>query len=363
MIIARYLSREVLMTLLAVTLVLMVALVCQQSVRYLNYVAIGKIPTNVLIELISFEVPYLLALLLPLGFYLGILLAYGRLYADHEMSILQQAGFGNRRLIRVTLFLTLIITSLVLVLMLWINPYISAKRQRVMSSEEATLHLIQTLIPGRFQVSPDGKHVLYVEKISRDHTKARNIFMAHTKDTNDKHNAWMLILAKEGYQSVEPNSQEQFFVINDGFRYEGTPGEKNYRIIQYKKYWLRIPQNDISNTQQENEALPTSQLWQDYDNPKRAAEFQWRFSIGISTLLLALLAIPLSAVRPRHGRYVLLLPAVLGYIIYIHLLFVARRWLEQGSLPVALGMWWVHGLMIMVILFVLLMRRANTKFF
>src|SRR5262245_42246554 len=109
MIITRYLTKEILLTLLTVTIVLLMAFLSQQTVRYLNYVAVGKIPTDVLLQLISFEIPYLLALLLPLGLYLGILLAYGRLYADNEMSVLQMCGFGVYHLLRLTLLLAFVI--------------------------------------------------------------------------------------------------------------------------------------------------------------------------------------------------------------------------------------------------------------
>lgn len=358
MIITRYLTREVLTTLSAVTIILLLAFLCQQSVRYLNYVALGKIPTNVLLELVSFEVPYLLALLLPLGLYLGLLLTFGRLYADNEMAILQMCGFGNRRLLRLTMIVSLAITFIILFLMLWVNPWISAKRQQIMTSDEATLHLIQTLIPGRFQVSPDGHHVMYVEKLSRDHERAKNVFLAQEKkNPASKQNAWMLVLAGQGYQEKDATSSDQLFVTTDGFRYEGTPGQNDYKIIQFKKYKIRIPQNEVHVTQEENEALSTLQLWQDYANPKRAAELQWRFSIGISSLLLALLAVPLSAVRPRQSRYLILLPAILIYIIYINLLFIARHWLEQELVHPIIGMWWVHGVILLLFVITMLTRE------
>lgn len=347
MIITRYLTREVLTTLLAVTIVLLLAFLCQQSVRYLNYVALGKIPTNVLLELVSFEVPYLLALLLPLGLYLGLLLTYGRFYADNEMAVLQMCGFGNRRLLHFTIIIALFVTLVILFLMLWVNPSISAKRQQVMANDEATLHLIQTLIPGRFQVSPDGHHVMYVEKLSRDHERAKNVFLAQEKkNPTNNQTAWMLVLAGQGYQEKDTASSDQLFVTTDGYRYEGTPGQNDYKIIQFKKYKVRIPHNEVNITQEENEALPTLQLWQDYANPKRAAELQWRFSIAISSFLLALLAVPLSAVRPRQSRYLILLPAILVYIVYINLLFIARHWLEQGTVHPLIGIWWVHGVIL-----------------
>ncbi len=364
MIISRYLGREVLQAAVVVTAVLLLALLSQQMVRYLNYVAIGKIATNVLIQLVSFEIPYLLALLLPLGLYLGVLIAYGRLYTDNEMLILQMSGFGIRRLTRLTAFIASMLGLFVLVLMLWVNPWISAKRQEVMQSDEATVHLVQTMIPGRFQASPDGKDVMYVERLSLDRQKAENVFLAQIKSNPDQsasdteQQSWMLVFANQGYQMRDKETQDLFFVTMDGYRYEGRPGDNDYKIIQFKKYAVRIPQADIRVAHPESEGMSTPQLWHEYHDPKRAGELQWRFSIAIATVLLALLAVPLSQVKPRRGRFVMILPAVLVYIIYINLLFIARRWVEQGVVPVYVGMWWVHLLMLLLIVIVAILRSG-----
>lgn len=362
-IIVRYLTREVLTALLAITFILLVAFLSQQMVRYLNYVAVGKIPTGIFLELISFEVPYLLALLLPLGLYLGILLAYGRLYADNEMAILQMSGFGNTRLMRLTAFIAVVVGSVVLALMLWVNPWVSSKRQQLIESDEAMLHMIQTLIPGRFQASPDGRYVMYVEKLSRDHERAENVFLAQQIKTNDdiENSAWTLVFASQGYERKDKRSQTQFFVATDGYRYEGTPGQNDYKIVRFKKYEVRLPQADARAAHLHNETLSTDELWQSYANPNRAAELQWRFSIAISTFLLALLAVPLSTIRPRQSRYIVLLPAVLIYIVYFNLLFVARRWVEQEIVSISVGMWWVHSAMLVVILFALLLNARKWK--
>jgi lipopolysaccharide export system permease protein len=357
-IIARYLTREVVYALLAVTVVLLLAFLSQQTVRYLNFVAIGKIPTSVLLQLISFEAPYILSFLLPLGLYLGILLAFGRLYGDNEMAILQMVGYGNKSLLRLISLIALVVSGVVLFLMCWVNPMISAKRQQVMASDEATVHLVQTLIPGRFQATPDGRHVMYVEKLSRDRQRAENIFLAEQKKTLEpkeaEQDAWMLVVANYGYQASDNQSQGQFFVTENGYRYEGTPGQNDYKIIRFKKYAVRIPENEARITHAANETLSMSELWRDYTQPERAAEFQWRLSLAIATFLLALLAVPMSTVRPRKSRYLSLIPAVLVYVFYIELLFIARHWMERGTLPVFLGMWWVHGLMLLFVVCVML---------
>lgn len=372
LIISRYLIREVVTAMLVITGILLLAFLSQQVVRYLNYAAIGKIPTSIMLQLVSFEVPYLLSFLLPLGFFLGILLAYGRLYADNEMAILQLCGFGERRLLRLTLFLAALVTAFVLFLMLSVNPALSAKRQLLMESDEATLHLIQTLIPGRFQVSPDGSHVMYVEKLSRDHARAENVFLAQEKkpteketaekESADQGNQWMLVFADQGYEEKDKETGDQFFVTTDGYRYEGTPGQNDYKVVQFKKYTVRIAQPDAKAAHEEEATLSMRELLHDYQNPNRAAELQWRISVALSAFLLALIAVPLSYIRPRHGRYLVLLPAILIYIIYINLLFIARHWVERGVIPIAIGMWWVHLLMILLGLFLLFSPKLSSKF-
>lgn len=344
MIIKRYLTKEVVMSMMAVIAVLMLAFVSQQIVRYLNFVAIGKIATSVLLELVSFEIPYLLGILLPLALFLGILLAYGRMYADQEMAILNMSGFGDRQLRRLTLTLAFFIAGIVLVLMLWINPWISLKRQAVMKSDEATLHMIETLMPGRFQVSPNGNHVMYVESLSRDHKRAQNVFIAEQKKVPDQpdKNQWMLIVAEQGYQTHLKHVPDPFFVTEDGFRYEGTPGQNDYKIIKYKTYAIRIPQTDVRIIHPENEAMSVSALWENYHTPKLAAELQWRISVAVSVIVLALLAVPLSKVQPRKSRFLILLPAIILYIVYFNLLIVARHWVERAPDVSGLGMAWVH---------------------
>ena len=360
MIIQRYLTKEVVTTMAAVITVLMLAFLSQQVVRYLNYVAVGKIATSVLLELVSFEIPYLLALLLPLALYLGILLSYGRMYAEQEMAILNMSGFNDRRLLRLTAMIATGVALFVLFLMLWVNPWVSLKRQEVMASDEATLHMIETLMPGRFQVSPDGNHVMYVENLSRDHKRAQNVFIAQQKADPEQpeQNQWTLIIADQGYQTKMKHIAEPFFVTVDGYRYEGKPGQNDYKIIKYKTYAIRIPQVDSHIIHPEDESLSVTALWQDYRNPKHAAALQWRISVALSALLLALLAAPLSAVRPRKSRFFMLLPAILIYIIYINLLFVARHWVEKGGVT-TLGMWWVHALMLAAVLVLLLIRSRQ----
>jgi lipopolysaccharide export system permease protein len=354
MIIFRYLTKEVFQALFAVTLVLLLIFLSNQLVRYLSYAASGKIPASILLQLMGLEIPYLLAVLLPLGLYLGILLAYGRLYADNELRVMQAYGLSTQKLIKITCAFSLCMMAVVVGLTFWVNPLIASQKDKLIAKGISTQNLFDSLMPGRFQLSGDDKRVIYVERVSRNHKEAQNIFVAEQKKPSTETvaeggNAWAVLSAASGYQVRDAVTHDRFVVATDGFRYEGVPGLLDYKIIQFKKYAIRIPNQELHSLRQVEEAIPTLKLWNNYQDPKNAAELQWRISLPLSLFLLAMLAIPLSQVRPRQGRYAQILPAILIYVIYVNLLFVARDWMEHQYLPNGFGMWWVHGIFLVLV--------------
>ncbi len=74
------------------------------------------------------------------------------------------------------------------------------------------------------------------------------------------------------------------------------------------------------------------------------AELQRRISMPVMVLVLAFIAVPLSALRPREGRYARVALAILLYFVYANLLSAAQVWIEKGRLPPEAGTWWVHAL-------------------
>ncbi len=351
MIISRYLTKEVFNALLAVTFVLLLVFLSQTLVRYLSYAASGKIAANVLLQIVGFEVPNLLALLLPLGLFLGIILTYSRLYADNELRVLHACGFSIYRLALISSVLALFVTLVVTLLMLWINPAISMDKQKVVASGTFD-NLLGTLMPGRFQVSNDGKRVVYVEKISRDHKQASNLFVAQQEknSADETGTPWVVLSAEDGHQLIDQATQQAFIVADNGYRYEGVPGQNNYKIIQFKRYAVRMPEMALNTQRQIEAAIPTKKLFEQYNIPANASELQWRIAIPISAFLLALLAIPLSQVQPRQSRFSVLFPAILIYVVYMNLLFAGRNLMEQKMVAAWIGLGWVHLVVLALII-------------
>ncbi len=155
-----------------------------------------------------------------------------------------------------------------------------------------------------------------------------------------------VLVAESGTQEMNPDGS-RYLVLNQGFRYEGQPGSADFRTISYDTYGVLLPKPEVQTEVSDREAMPTLQLLREQGLDERA-ELQWRIAIPLLVPIVAFFAVPLARVNPRQGRFLKLLPAILLYMAYLALLISARGWIESGKLPPALGLWWVHGLFLLI---------------
>lgn len=357
MLIFRYLSKEVFVTLVSLTTILLLIFMSNQLVLYLNRAASGQIPGMLIMKLMMLEMPNLLSLLLPLGFYVALLLAYGRLYAESEMTVLQACGYGPARLLKHSFMMAFVVAGFVLVIMLWGSPLIATERATLLRTTGVQT-LIQTIVPGRFNAISGGQQVFYVESMNREHTVAKHVFLAQNTPKNGEEQ-WDLMWAEKAYAQTDSTTFEDYVVLQDGKKYQGVPGRADYQIAQFKQYKARLP-HPTANIKKDLRTASTASLWP-LNNPDsaKAAELQWRLSIPVMVLMLTLVGVPLSCVNSRSGKYAKLLPAIVIFIFYANLMFIARDWLSVGKTPVWLGLWWVHLLVGMLGL--LLLWRNQVK--
>ena len=94
------------------------------------------------------------------------------------------------------------------------------------------------------------------------------------------------------------------------------------------------------------------------DDPEAAAEWQTRVSVPVSILILALLALPLGRVPPRAGRYARVIAGILIYVIYVNAVHLAAVAVEDETIPAAIGVWWVH-LIVLAVAVSMVMREQG----
>jgi lipopolysaccharide export system permease protein len=348
-VIFRYLAKEVFLTLIALTAILLLIFMSNQFVQYINRAAAGNIPGMIILKLMALEIPNLMGLLLPLGFYVSLLIAYGRLYAESEMTVLQACGYGTSQLFKHSFIMAFAVSVIVTVIVLWVNPIIALERAKLLRSSGVQT-LIQTIVPGRFR-QLSGQEVFYVENMGRSHTKAEHIFLAR-KLIRENKLQWNILWAEQAFAETDPKTYEDYVVLKQGSEYEGLPGLANYQIAQFDNYKVRLPHPTLVMRDRDIRTAPTAKLFPLTNTDRRkAAELQWRLSVPIMVFVLTLVAIPLSRVNPRSGKYAKILPAIVLYIIYANFMFVSRDWILAGKMPLWIGMSWLHFSVALVGLF------------
>ncbi len=357
MIIFRYLAKEIFIMLSILTAMLLLIFMSNQFVHYLSRAANGQIPGMIVMKLMLLEMPNLLGLLLPLGFYMAIILAYGRLYADSEMIVLKACGYGQKQLLQHSLIMAALIALIVGIIMLWFAPIIAVERAKLLHTTGIKT-LVQMLIPGKFNTISNGKHIFYVESMNHQRTQAHNLFYAR-KEIKNAQPQWNIMWSQYAFMRHNTTINEDYIVLQNGKQYEGIPGKADYQIAKFAQYTARLPHptididNDIHITKTKN-LLPFFNK-----DRNKIAELQWRLSLPVMVLILTLVAVPLSAINPRNGRFAKLLPAIFIYFLYANFLFVARNWLVSEKIPQWLGLWWLH--LVIGLLGIILLLRNRVK--
>ncbi|UTV27368.1 LPS export ABC transporter permease LptF [Photobacterium atrarenae] len=343
MIIVRYLTRETLKSQFAVLLVLFLVFISQKFIRVLASATEGSIPSELILTLMGLYMPSMALLMLPLSLYIGILLTFGRLYAESEITVMNATGIGNKFLIRAALWLAIITGSAAGFNALWLAPWSVEQETRVMEQVEADSGL-DLLVKGQFQAAPDGKGVVFVDDITDSGTKLHNVFVAQLTARDAMRPS--VLVSDRGYVS-ELADGRQVLDLQDGTRYEGIPTRLDYAITEFDGYQALIGQRAVREKSRDWDALPTLALMQ---RPELAAkaEFQWRVSLVLCIPLLTMVVVPLSAVNPRQGRFAKLVPAVLLYLAYFLAISAAKSAVEDGGLPPEIGLWGINLALLMI---------------
>jgi len=363
-IIDRYISKELLLTWLAVTLVLMLILLSGTLARLLGKAAQGVIPADAVWSLLLFTGARYLILLIPLSLYLGVLLNFSRLYKDNEMAALGACGIGFMRLYRPLLMVTVPVTCLLMYLTLFMMPWVSQQAE-LLKSEIKNRSELTGLIAGRFNESKKGDAIMFLQRQSNDGTQMHNVFLHQTDNSSSKGKKQPLdhVESADLARRYKDESGRSFIMFEKGQIYEGEPGTSNFRITQYDKKGVYLPEQQLTVQKvSRKKALSTIELWKS-DRIDYRAELHWRLSLPIGTLLLAILALPLSHTTPRKGRYSKLALAILIYLIYYNLLGIGQSWMEKQKVPEWLGLWWVHGFGVILIIYWWMKRAGGFKEF
>jgi len=331
----RYLQKEVISSALAILVVLMLIFLSQQMVRYLGEVVDGKIGPDLLFWMVGLQMPPLLGFLLPLALFLGVLLAFGQLYVDHELTVMKSVGVGDRQLVKLLLPLAIGLSIIAALFTLVVTPW-SAQKQQLLLSEQDKQSELSLLTPGKFQMTSDGSAVLYASASDKGVLSQ----LLYAQLPTDEQPYWQILSTQNAF--IDTELEQPILSLRDGEMYRFSESSADWQVTAFGDYQMAMSPSLARERKVKLRSVSTIDLLSDL-NAETWAEFHWRLSVPISVTLLLLMSVPLARVEPRQGKYAKMFPALLVYMSYTVLLLLVKGLIEDRKLPGAVGMWPIHA--------------------
>lgn len=350
----RYIFREIATAWLGVTMVLLLILLTNQFARVLGDVAKGKLPKDAAFDVIGLSAVQYLTILVPIGLFLAVMLALGRLYRDSELPAMMACRVGLSGIYRPLSWLTVPLVLGVAWLSIEGGPWAMTNVDRI-GAEARRQADLASIEPGRFTVFGPDRAVVYGHAVTPQ-GQMEKVFMQRQVDDGSIE----VVISAIGEMVESDDPDVRLLVLHDGRRYEGVPGTTEFRVIEFAEHGIPYRLPSVKTSAPRPRAMAFLELMRS-DEPEHVAEFQWRLGVPLSTIILAILAVPLSKSQPREGRYGRLAIGLLVFIIYLNMMSAAKAWIEQSTISPALGIWWVHGCMLLFALALLAVQNGYHK--
>lgn len=355
MLFKRSLIQELISTATGAFLILVGIVIAQRAGNLIRLAAKGILPNDAITTMLGFNMLKFLPMLLSLTLFLAVLMTLSRWYRDSEMVIWFSAGLSINNWIRPVLSFTVPVIAIITALSLFIMPWATNKAEDYRTQLKSRDDLA-SISPGVFKESSHADRVFFVESFDELGNIVKNIFVQSIQ-----HQKLGIIVAAQGSRYVEKNG-DNFLLMENGRRYQGTRGTAEFSTTQFERYAIRVEAAEVKQEPPSTQSKSSQELIQN-NNSTNSAELQWRLAIPISALVLALLAIPLSSLDPRAGRSANFVLALIIYMIYNNLLSIMQAWVVQGKVHEMIGLWPVHGLFLALTIYMFYRRVFQLPIF
>lgn len=346
MILNRYINRQLFVTTVVVTFVLMMVLVSGRFIKYLAEAAAGEISADILLLVILFRLPEFLQMILPLSMFIAVLLVFGRLSIDNELVVMRAGGFSPASNARGLILPVVMATLLIALFSLYITPRGDAEVTRLFD-EQKNRSVLELLTPGKFfSKGYDGlQRSTYAEKVDREKGLLLNLFISEIRYGGVDAPRQSVTIRAESGKLVQRDGMS-YLQLEHGVQYQGVAGHGDFSEVQFEQALMQIGEERVAARPPKVRGWTTVDLLKS-DQQSAQAEWQWRLSLVLLVPIMCMAAIPLGQVNPRQGRFGKLIPAVLAYMAYMGALLVIRS--RVADMPVDQQGWyvsvyWVHVL-------------------
>ncbi len=334
MIIRRAFVREVLHTTGAVLAILLSIFMVVRVVGILQDAVEGDAPLESVFTLLLLKVIANVDIIVPLVLYVAVLLVQNRWNRDNEMIVLQACGSSIGLFIKPTIILVLVVGFITGLFSLYLAP-LSGQISSTIEETFRNRSDIAGVVPGVFTETKSGQGVYFVESFNEEAQQYRDVFV-YNGGARDG-----VVVANNGFKTVDQLSGDEFLVLKDGTRYEGNPGDSDYGVINFETYALRLKENAVIDFKLPVKAIPTTELVQ-ATHRTAVGELHWRIAHVLAVPIMIIMALSFSSSGYRRTRLPGMLTALLTYFAYINALGFGVAMIRKGQLDAHWGLYMIH---------------------
>ncbi|WP_298905933.1 LPS export ABC transporter permease LptF [uncultured Psychrobacter sp.] len=368
---------------------LVVMMLGGRLIRYFGIAAEGNLDISLLFTIIGYNLPYFLELILPLAFFIALMLVFGRLYVDQEMAVINASGVSRGKLGRLMTPLILALFVGEAALSMVGKPW-GVRSSESVWQQQALTSAFDLIRPNQFISS--GNYHLYVGSLSDDKKQLQDVILIQSEPKPKGSAAKNAAVAVNN--NIDPETAEQLNIpelpnalISDnsiskdtitlakraqqvdtgssgvtqldlfqGRRYEVGAGSLKYNQVGFDRYRITLTESSkevITEANIETQAI--GPLWQaatgstavNSENALRAAQGELGYRLALPWLMIIapMLAVPLAQVRPRQGRWLRLFPSILLFVSCALGIISLKNAVSKGSVSVWAYAWLVLGFM------------------
>jgi lipopolysaccharide export system permease protein len=336
----RYIIREILTPLAVILAILVFILASYTAAEYMADAVLGLLPPGTVMNFVALKIAASMEVLLPITFYLSIIIAFGRMYQDLEVIGLQAGGVSGARLMVPVFWLAVAVGLAVAYLSMNVRPWAYEEIYQMKEEAKSNFDLSRVEAGNYYELDrEDMEIVIFAEQVDNQARLGKKVFIRSERNGEIK-----VIFADRFREEDDAPGGAQFLKLWNGWVYEFARNADNGKITEFQKATYFLEPFDDPSSRYRRKAAGTIHLMRS-ERLEDIAEFQWRLSMPIAALLLSLLALPLSKTQPRQGKYAKMFLAVVVFAFYYNITAVSKNWVEKGIISPLIGVWWVHALM------------------
>ncbi len=319
----RYILKEILPIFLIGLMTFTVILLMDKILKLIELIVTRGVSLYQILMLLLFISPSFLIFTIPMAFLVSILLSFGRLSGDSEITAFKASGVSLYQLYLPVLFFSVITYLLTTFLVIYGLPWGTRGFTAILyqiAQSKATIEIKERVFNDVF----DG-FVLYVDRVPIQEKKLEGILIYDDRDKDRIHT----IFAREGFLVSNPKSQEVILRLQDGDIHRFEPRTNIYQKMQFDTYDLKLElaktfaavgkklkEHEMSIDDLKEKMAKRKSLGEDIT--PQEVELHKRYAIPFSCLVFGLIGVPFGIQPRRSGRsygFVLSLLILLAYYI------------------------------------------------